>query len=237
MLLTSRSSLVPLLVIAVYPGLAWSQAQSVRPGINEYYQDPDFQVWAQRFESAGREVFDQRHAIVSALDLQPGMIVADIGAGTGLFTLLFAPQVGPGGRVLAVDISKVFMTNVARRATEQGYANVQTIVSTQRDTRLPPRSIDIAFLCDTYHHFEYPQDMLASIRHAIKPGGSLVVIDYRKDPDISTDWVMGHVRANEVAVIGEIEAAGFELLNTHDWLRDNYFLHFRRAELDGSKPN
>ena len=79
--------------------------------------------------------------------------------------------------------------------------------------------------------------MLASIRHAIKPGGSLVVIDYRKDPDISTDWVMGHVRANEVAVIGEIEAAGFELLNTHDWLRDNYFLHFRRAELDGSKPN
>lgn len=235
--MTSRSLLVPLLVIAVYPGVAWPQAQSVRPGINEYYQDPDFRIWLQRFESAGREVYDQRHAIVSAIDLQPGMIVADIGAGTGLFTLLFAPQVGPEGRVLAVDISKVFMTNVARRAIAQGHGNVQTIVSTQRDTKLPPRSIDVAFVCDTYHHFEYPQDMLASIHRAIRPGGTLVVIDYRKDPDISSDWVMGHVRANEATVIDEIKAAGFELLNTHDWLKDNYFLQFRRAELDSSKAN
>lgn len=237
MSVTIRSMLIPLLVIAVCPAPAWSQAQSVRPGINEYYQDPDFQVWVQRFESAGREVYDQRHAIVSALGLRPGMSVADIGAGTGLFTLLFAPLVGPEGRVYAVDISKVFITNVARRAREQGDVNVQTLVGTQHDTKLPAASVDIAFICDTYHHFEYPQNMLASIHDAVKPGGSLVVIDYRKDPDVSSDWVMGHVRANQAAVIDEIQAAGFKLLDTRDWLRDNYFLHFKRTGKDGHQQD
>lgn len=224
-----RLAHIALMMITVFSGQAWSQAQSVRPGINEYYQDPDFQTWIERFERSGREVYDKRNEIVAALGLRSGMTVADVGAGTGLFTLLFAPQVGPEGRVFAVDISAGFMRNVARRAGEQGYDNVQTIVSSQRDTKLPPGSIDVVFVCDTYHHFEYPEDMLASIRTALKPGGSLVVIDFRKQPGVSSSWVMDHVRANEALVMDEIQGAGFELITKHDWLRSNYFMHFRKS--------
>ena len=98
------------------PVTIWSQEQNVRPGINQSYQEPDFQQWRAVFESPGREVFDRRHAILDALELKPGMKVADIGAGTGLFTQLFAQSVGPEGKVYAVDISREFVENIERRA-------------------------------------------------------------------------------------------------------------------------
>jgi len=206
------------------------QAQSVSPGINEHYRDPDYEIWRERFESSGREVYDQRHKIVAALDLRPGMTVADIGAGTGLFTLLFASAVGPQGKVFAEDISSVFIRNVARRAKGQGMNNVVTITGSDQDVMLPAEAIDIAFICDTYHHFEYPNDMLASIHRAIKPGGILVVIDFQKRPHVSSDWVMNHVRADKEMVTKEIEAAGFALIGQEKWLHDNYFLRFRRLD-------
>jgi len=83
-------------------GAAWAEEQSVRPGINRYYQDPNFSEWLTRFERPGREIYDRRAAILAATGLRPGMTVADIGAGTGLFSLLFAPEVTPQGKVIAV---------------------------------------------------------------------------------------------------------------------------------------
>lgn len=225
---TNRHILLSLLVWIITAGVTWAQQGSVRPGINDYYMDPDFETWVSRFESPGREVYDQRYKILAALDIKPGMAIADIGAGTGLYTLLFADKVGSDGLVYAVDISKVFMENVARRVQHQGLKNVRTIVSTHRDTLLAASSIDLAFLSDTYHHFEYPQDMLASIHKALKPGGTLAVIDFRKQAGVSSGWVMGHVRANRELVTKEIEAAGFEFSGREDWLQTNYFLRFRK---------
>ena len=103
---------------------------------------------------------------------------------------------------------------------------MEGIVNSPRDVSLPPRSIDVAFICDTYHHFEYPGAMMQSIRAALKPGGSVVVIDFRKIPGFSTPWVMGHVRANEPTVVREIESVGFRLVEDRDFLRRNYFLRF-----------
>lgn len=200
------------------------------PSVNQPYQSPRFEQWVQRFERPGREVYDQRERILEAIGIERGMHVADVGAGTGLFTLLFAERVGEDGRVYAIDVSRPFIDQIGRRAREAGLNNVRTIVNTQRSVELPPASIDLAFMSDTYHHFEHPAQMLASIHAALRPGGELAVIDFRRQPGISSHWILQHVRAGKPEVIAEITAEGFELIDEPDFLRENYLLRFRKRE-------
>jgi ubiquinone/menaquinone biosynthesis C-methylase UbiE len=209
---------------------AAAEQQSVRPGVNRYYQNPDWQQWVNTFERPGREVYDKRHMIVDETGIRPGMSVADIGAGTGLFTRLFAQRVGPEGQVFAVDISQPFIENIMRSTRELDIDNVIGIVNNDKDVMLPPASIDLAFLVDTYHHFEYPDSMLSSIHRALKRNGRLVVIDFRRDPRISSRWVMGHVRAGKNVVIDEITRAGYRLIDDKPMLRSNYYLVFSRLD-------
>ena len=203
--------------------------QNVNPGINQHYQNPDYGHWVSIFERPGREVYDQRDAIVAQLSLTPGMSVADVGAGTGLFSRLFARQVGASGKVYAVDISQTFVDNIQRTARQQGLNNVTGIVNTQQDSKLPPQSVDRVFVCDTYHHFEYPQSMLASIHQALKEKAQLVVIDFIKQPGHSSDWIMTHVRADKHTTIDEIQRAGFKLIAEPTLLHSNYFLVFEKV--------
>lgn len=206
--------------------LSYAQQPAARADINRHFVNPVFDDWVARFERRGREIYDQRYRIIEASAVEPAMVVADIGAGTGLFTRLFSQQVGNSGKVYAVDISRVFIDNILRISHQYGQRNVVGIVNTADDVALPPQSIDLAFICDTYHHFEHPAAMMASIRRALKPGGSVIVIDFRKIPGISTPWVMGHVRANKSEVVREIESFGFRLVEERDLLRTNYFLRF-----------
>ena len=205
-----------------------AQEQNIQPGINDSYQNPDFEIWQRRFESPGREVFDLAEAIIDALQLKPGMQVADIGAGTGLFSRHFAKHVGNNGKVYAIDISKEFIRNIIEHAKQSGLTNIEGIVNTDKNITLAANSIDLAFVCDTYHHFEYPQSMLQSIRKALRNNGRLVVIDFKKDPKISNRWVMGHVRANHQTVRQEIEQAGFRYIKDEDMLQDNFFMVFEK---------
>ena len=211
-------------------GCAYGEEPQVRPDVNRKFLDPDFREWVVRFESTGREVYDQRHRIVEATGVKTGMTVADIGAGTGLFTRLFSEQVGASGKVYAVDISKVFIDNILSLSREQGQSNVEGVVNASTDVQLPPRSIDIAFICDTYHHFEKPLAMMQSIRRALKSGGQVIVVDFRKIPGASTQWVMGHVRAGQLQVVQEVESLGFRLVEDSDLLKTNYFLRFAPGE-------
>ncbi len=208
---------------------AVAQEQSVRPGINRHFVDPDWQRWVNTFERPGREVYDRRHAIVAASKVRPGMTVADIGAGTGLFTRLFAAAVAPGGTVYAIDIASTFIDNILRTSREQGLSNVTGIVNTPVDIGLPADAIDLAFISDTYHHFEYPQQTLASIHQALRSEGRVIIIDFRRDPRISSNWVMGHVRGNKAQVIQEMQAAGFRLVDDKPLMRTNYFLEFVKS--------
>ena len=207
---------------------AGAQERSVRPGINQFYQDPNYRQWVATFERPGREIYDRREEIVSATGISPGMVVADVGAGTGLFTRLFAPKVGNEGRVIAVDISQGFIDNIRRTSRQEGLANVEGVVNTATDVSLPAASVDLVFVCDTYHHFEYPRHMLDSIYEALRPGGQLVVIDFRRIPGYSSPWIMRHVRAGKPTVVTEIESAGFRLTEDRDFLRTNYFLRFQK---------
>ena len=224
---TARFALWLLCILLLAPLQA--QEQSVNHGINRNYEHPDWRQWVQTFETPRREVYARHQAIVAASDVRPGMIVADIGAGTGLFTRLFAPKVAPTGKVYAVDISETFIENILRTCQEQGLGNVEGIVNTPRETGLPDDAIDLAFVSNTYHHFEYPQSMLASIHRALRRDGRLIVIDFRRDPRVNSPWVMGHVRASKDTVVREIQAAGFRLVEDKPVLRSNYFLMFKKT--------
>ncbi|MDX1697805.1 MAG: methyltransferase domain-containing protein [Thiohalobacterales bacterium] len=224
-----RLSVILLLCNLLLVFSAAAQEQSIRPGINSHFVDPDWRRWVNTFERPGREVYDKRHAIVAASRLQPGMMVADIGAGTGLFTRLFAPKVAPDGIVYAIDISKTFVDNILRTCREQGLSNVKGIVNSPREIGMPADSIDLAFITDTYHHFEYPRQTLASIHQALRDDGRVIIIDFRRDPRISSRWVMGHVRGNKAQTIEELREAGFRLVEDRPIMRTNYFLEFVKA--------
>lgn len=205
---------------------------SVRPGANEPFERgvEDVGPWVQRFEGEDRELYARRHDIVAALRVRPGMEVADVGAGTGFFTLLAAEQAGPDGRVYAVDIVPEFLELIARRAREAGLQNVVTALGEERSVPLPPGSVDLAFVCDTYHHFEYPRSILQSLHAALRPGGELVIVDFRRIPGLSSDWAMEHVRAGAAVVTAEVEAEGFDMVDAPQFLESNYFLRFRRRD-------
>lgn len=224
-----KTRLISLLLLSLFTVFAWADEQNVNPDINRHYQNPDFNTWVGRFESAGREVFDFRNEIIKSLELKPDTVIADIGAGTGLYTRLFAKAV-PKGHVYAVDISKTFIDNIMRTCKQQSLKNVSGIVNSQKTTGLADNSIDIAFLSDTYHHFEFPKTMLAAIRRALKPKGRLVIIDFRKDPKISSSWVMHHTRLNKKEVIDEISASGYRFTKEHDYLTENYFIEFEKTD-------
>lgn len=218
------------LCAALLSGTVLAQAQSVKPGINRHYESVDVGQSVRMFESEGREVFDRRHDIVAVLGLKPGMTVADVGAGTGLFTRLLAKAVAPGGRVYATDITPAFVARLAAIARDPGMGHVEAVLGGERDARLAPASVDLVFTCDTYHHFEYPKDMLSTLHRALRPGGSLVVVDFERIPGRSGAWIMEHVRAGREQIVAEIEAAGFRLVEQPPLLKENYFLRFRRLD-------
>jgi len=201
----------------------------VAPEVNKgYSEDTKIERLVNRLEDEGREVRDKQQAILEELDIKRGTVIADIGAGTGLFAIPFAKAVGDTGKVYAVEILQLFLDHIAKRAAEAGMSNVELVKATQKSAELPSRSIDLAFLCDTYHHLEYPRTYLSTIHAALREGGELVVIDLRRIPGKSPAWLLEHVRAGEDEVIEEIEQAGFELVAKSDLLKDSYFLKFER---------
>jgi predicted methyltransferase len=205
---------------------------NVRPGINDPYQDPDVEVWVNRFETESREIFRERARIIERAGIQPGMAVADVGAGTGVFIPLLSAAVGDAGSVLAVDVTEAFLEHIRDRAAERGLSNVRTVHSQQDSVALPAGSIDLAIICDTYHHFEYPDKMMTSIHEALRPAGRIVVIDFEREEGKSRDWILNHVRAGRPTVIEEITRNGFELIDDGrdvDFLEENYIIQFRKA--------
>lgn len=223
----SLTLLIPI-VFALIMTNCRAEEQNVNPGINNYYYDAKFEKWLATFESPGREVYDKKAAIVREVQIKPGMRIADIGAGTGLYSIIFAQQTGEKGLVYAVDISPDFIRNIELRAEHQGLKNITGIINNQKETGLAENSIDLAFICDTYHHFEYPLTTLQSVYQALTPEGRLIIIDFKRDPHISTPWVMGHVRTNKENVIKEVESVNFKLTHDKNILQRNFFLSFSK---------
>jgi predicted methyltransferase len=213
--------------------LACGCARRPPPGPNEAYRDPrvSAEVWNHYFEDPGRgEIYQQRGLILKLAAVRRGTTVADVGAGTGLFSMMLSTAVGPDGRVYAEEVQERFSRYIAERAAREGRDNVVSVVGTEMGIGLPAASIDLAFLCDVYHHFDHPAEMLASVRAALRPGGELFLADFKREPGHSPGWVLEHVRADEDTVKREIGQAGFTVIDTPaaPELHDSYTLRFRR---------
>lgn len=194
-------------------------------------EETNVEVWLDSLEVGSRELYAARDAVVAALALKPGERIADIGSGTGLYTVLFSPAVGTDGLVYAVDIEPRFLKVVNQRVDDLDIDNVLLVLSRQDDITLPPQSTDTVFIADSYHYFRDPQTILASIRRAIAPGGRLVIIDYNLSEAARNDPDKEHLRFGKDGLVEEVEAAGFELEREADvdGLTEFYFLIFRKT--------
>jgi ubiquinone/menaquinone biosynthesis C-methylase UbiE len=207
-----------------------AQKSKIDPKINEPFRKPDAKEYVKRFEAESRENYAHRQEIVAAIGLEPGMSVADLGAGTGFFSRLIAEKVGPTGKVYAVDIAQPFLDHIAAEAAKQGLKQVVTVLGTQDATNLPAGSVDVVFLSDVYHHLEKPEKTLASIHRALRPRGRLVVVEFDRVEGKSSSFVLSHVRASQAVFRKEIEDAGFVVIPTPNppKLKENFFLRFER---------
>ena len=231
-----RALLIPLLLFAAScestpePFQPDASEASVKEGINQRFLDEGLDVdkLVQTFESESREIAAERGAIVAALELRPGETVADVGAGTGLFMTPLADGVGEDGQVIEVDISPKLVAFIEERAEREGRGQVVAHLGGERAVGLAKDSVDVMLVCDTYHHFEFPVSTGKSLLHALKPGGRLVIVDFERIEGVSTDWVLGHVRAGKEVFRAELEAAGFEFRDEVEieGLGENYLLRF-----------
>lgn len=227
----SLSFLRSFLFVALASGIL-AQEKSVNPGINASYLSEDMVVasWVERLEREGREVADNRDGIVARIGIKPGMAIADIGTGTGLFLPALSASVGDQGQVFAVDIIEKFLTHVDTHIDRRGWTNVETVLCTERSAELAPDSIDLTFICNVYHHFEYPKDTLASLHRALRSGGRIVLVDFKRIPGESADWILNHMRAGQETFETEITNAGFKKTGEiTDLLDDNYFVIFEKS--------
>jgi predicted methyltransferase len=181
---------------------------------------------ANGLESPGRALFDKRFEVVALLELKPGMDVADIGAGSGLFTRLIAERVAPTGTVYGVEIAKGLVDHIAKTATQNGLRNVKAVLGEADSPKLAPGSVDLVFVADSYHHFEHPREMLDGIKQALRPGGIFWLIDWERIEGVSHPFILDMVRAGKSTFVEEIRTAGFNLVKEVHLFDDEYVLKF-----------
>lgn len=169
--------------------------------------------WLERPE---REEEEAPSKAIDMLELKAGMVVADIGAGSGYYATRIAKRVGPTGRVYATDIQEGMIALLNRRIASEGLGNITTVLGGMDDPKLPPKSIDVAIMVDVYHELQQPQIFLQRLKPAFKPGGRLVLLEFRKeDPKIP---ILEVHKMSVAEVKQELEAEGYRLDRVVDGL-------------------
>jgi SAM-dependent methyltransferase len=180
--------------------------------------------WLERNERVGEEEPD---VAIEVLKIAKGASVADIGAGSGYMTVRLAKRVGPAGTVYANDVQPQMLEILRRRLEKEKIANVTLVQGTVDDPKLPPASVDLELMVDVYHEFSQPQAMLRGLRQALKPGGRLVLLEYRKE-DPSIPIRLEHKMTVAEAKM-EVEAEGFALSKVDESLPRQHILIFTVA--------
>ncbi|MEM6785107.1 MAG: methyltransferase [Bacteroidota bacterium] len=209
---------------------AYVYRSASRDGIGKFYMGREIsRVMGHRgaawLERPDRERTERPDLVIEGLALLSNYTVADIGAGTGYFTFRIAEAV-PQGRVFAVDIQPEMLAIIEARQRERGLDNITRILGTESSPELPADTLDATLLVDAYHEFAYPREMLAAIYAATKPGGKLVLIEYRgEDPTVPIKPLH---KMTEAQVRLELEAAGFTFVANRDFLPQQHFLVFEK---------
>jgi predicted methyltransferase len=179
--------------------------------------------WLDRAEREREEAPEQALELAG---IGPGMVVADVGAGTGYMTMRIARLVGQSGRVYATDIQLAMLREIQQKAQSEQATNIEIVQSTETESGLPDGRIDIAILVDVYHELIHPQEMLRSIRRSLKPGGQLVLVEYRKeDPTIP---IADTHRMSVADARVEVEAEGFVFDRLVPGLPRQHIIIFKR---------
>jgi ubiquinone/menaquinone biosynthesis C-methylase UbiE len=163
--------------------------------------------------------------LIRAMGLQAGMTVADVGTGIGYMLPFLSRRVGAEGHVIAEDIFDDFLASAKQRSENQKLANVTFVKGTETDPKLPEAGVDIVLALDVYHHFDYPEKMLAAIHKSLKPGGKLVVVEYYKRQEAMPGGrALTHIRLDMPDLIKEIEANRFHLIAEQEHVPDSQYL-------------
>jgi predicted methyltransferase len=186
----------------------------------------DVEHWVRVFDDPARAAWQKPAEVVAALGLEPGMVVADVGAGTGYFMRLLATAVGPRGTVFAAEVEPALVVHLRDRAQREGTTNVVPVLIPQDRPGLPPGLLDLVLLVDTYHHIDHRLIWLERLHDVLRPGGRVAIVDWEKRPaPVGPD--LEHKLARE-DVVDEMAASGFTLIAAPDLLPYQYLLIFRR---------
>jgi len=180
--------------------------------------------WLNRPE---REKEENPEGALDALALKPGMIVADVGAGTGYMSLRMAKRVGPTGKVYSNDLQPEMLRRLRANAAKAGFTNIETVQGEEADPKLPAGQMDLVLLVDVYHEFSKPREMIDKIRESLKPTGRLVLLEYRKeDPKVP---IREEHKMTVAEVKAELEPQGFVMSQVIETLPRQHILILTKA--------
>ena len=204
--------------------------QGSRDGIGKFYEGREIahvmgHLGASWLERPEREQEERTDLLLKALHLNPTDVVADIGAGTGFFTFQMAPEV-PKGKVLAVDIQPEMIDYLNAGKAKRKLSNVQPVLGTESNPKLPANAVDVAILIDAYHEFSYPREMMSRIVTSLKPGGRVVLVEYRaEDPNVPIKELH---KLSVAQATKEMKAVGLKLLKNDNRLPQQHIMFFGR---------
>jgi SAM-dependent methyltransferase len=178
--------------------------------------------WAQEFDDPKRDEWQKPHEVIQALALKPDAVIADIGSGTGYFSVRFAHMI-PGGRVYGVDTEPDMVKYLAERAKREGLKNLIAVAGAPSDPRLPEK-VDLVVMVDVIHHIDNRDNYFRRLHDSLKPGGRIAIIDFRMD---SPEGPPRSARITPDRVKAELNAAGYTLVRDHAFLPKQYFLIFQ----------
>jgi len=208
--------------LVVCGGLA---AQVAGPANAGYRTEQQRKNLAAGLADPARDERQKPGELIRAMGLQPGMTVADVGTGIGFMLPYLSRRVGAEGHVIAEDIFDDFLANARQLVENQKLGNVSFVKGTETDPKLPEESVDFALVLDVYHHFDYPEKMLAGIHRALKATGKLVVVEYYKRPEAMPGGrAMTHIRLDLPDAIKEIEANHFHLIAEKEHVPDSQYI-------------
>ncbi|MBD2606741.1 class I SAM-dependent methyltransferase [Scytonema hofmannii FACHB-248] len=219
--------------IAVTPAATYQQKSVHSPdGIGKFYQGREIaqvmgHTGASWLERPSREAEEQPSKIINAIDLKPNDVVADIGAGTGYLSFRIAPLI-PKGKVFAVDIQPEMLNIIKSLKKDKNISNVEPILATVNNPNLPLESVDLAIMVDAYHEFEYPLEVMQGIVSALKPGGRVVLVEYRgENPFV---MIKALHKMTQKQVKKEMQAVGLLHRETKNLLPQQHLMVFEKPQ-------
>ena len=181
-------------------------------------------LWLER---PSREVTEQPQQVIDALDLKPTDVVADMGAGTGYFSFRISPKV-PQGKVLAVDIQPEMIDIMNFLKKENNITNVEPILGSVTNSNLPDDTVDLALLVDAYHEFEYPREVMEGVVRSLKPGGRVVLVEYRRENPLIPIKALHKMSQNQARK--EMKAVGLRWRETKNFLPQQHLMVFEKPK-------